>query len=508
MKTLFSQYVTFREENENQPKSLKVTSRIKLQKNPGSKEFSPFTVNRTMHPNLRLLIKAFSGSDKVGVGYTTIEKNKGEIEPQLKKKQLWLTGGAVRDHLKGKTPNNYDIVTDATPSEIRMILSQPEAGFTEAKPRTGNYSSDERYAKLPAAGSKNKIFYASRWDKTGKELEMTAEINGEKFELSTLGKHSKSRNIEPDKAEPATSVEEDADTRDFTINAMYIPLNSPDGDNSELVDPHGGAHHLKNNEIVPIGDFNKTLEADPGTSLRYMKVLNRYGNPDNVPEKHKEALARHKDMTNFPKEKIRKEFLDGLEHPDVDPRKYLKSFKSTGLLGTVFPGVDFDEEDMPENFQGDRWLATAWLLKDNDIEAIKKMLIGGGWSKQEANDIAYLVKMYQWGSKNKFDSEQFYDMKQMHTGLAKSKVREWMQMVKTHGPEVDSFLSHEDKDLAPYAHGPNGKKTVNPEYTKHLGRPPQGGEFEHVKRYLSTKRWKDSTGKLKNSPKDSEPKAK
>jgi tRNA nucleotidyltransferase/poly(A) polymerase len=496
MKSLFGQYLKLREENEG-PKTPQVTSRIKLQKTNGSKEFGPFTVNRTMHPNLRLLIKAFADSDKVGVGYTTIEKNKGEVEPQLKRKQLWLTGGAVRDHLKGKTPNNYDIVTDATPSEIRMILSQPEAGFTEVKPRTGNYASDERYAKLSGAGSKNKIFYASRWDKTGKELEMTAEINGEKFELSTLGKHCKSRNVEPDKAEPASSVEEDANTRDFTINAMYIPLNSADGDNSELVDPHGGAHHLKNSEVVPIGDFNKTLETDPATSLRYMKMINRYGKPDQVPEKHQQVLARHKDMTNVPKDKIRKEFLDGLEHPDVDPRKYMKSYKSAGLLGTIFPGVDFDENDMPEDFQGDRWLATAWLLKDNDIDTIKKMLAGGGWSKQEANDIAYLVKIYQWGSKNKFDAEQFYDMKQMHTGLTKSKVREWMQMVKTHGPEVDSFLSHDDKDLSPYIHGEGGKKTVNPEYTKHLGRPPQGGEFEHVKRYLSTKRWKDTMGKMK-----------
>jgi len=502
MKTLFGKYFVLREESEGSgaegPKKPSLTSKIKLQKSEGSKEFSPFSVNRTTHPNLRLLIKAFTDSDKVGVGYTTIEKSKGEVEPQLKKKNLWLTGGAVRDHLKGKTPRNYDIVTDATPSEMRMILVQPDAGFSETKPRCGDYASDERYAKLPAPGSKNKIFYASRWDKTGKELEMTAEINGEKFEMGTLGKHPKSRRIQPEKGESAGSIEDDSANRDFTMNAMYIPLTTADGDNTDLIDPHGGAHHLKNGEVVAVGDFNKRLGEDPATSLRYMKMLNRYGNPDKVPDKYKQALDRHKDLSDVPKDHVRKEFLDGLENPDTDPKKYMKSFKQTGLLGAVFPGVDFDDEDMPDDFQGDRWLAPAWVLRNNEPDAVKTMLVGGGWSKQEAADIAYLVKLYNWGSKNKWDSDQFYDMKNTHTGLTKSKIREWMQMAKQNGPETDAFLSHDDKDLSPYTSGEDGKKSVNPEYEKHLGRKPVGQEFDHIKRHLSTKRWKDNVGKLKS----------
>jgi hypothetical protein len=76
-----------------------------------------------------------------------------------------------------------------------------------------------------------------------------------------------------------------------------------------------------------------------------------------------------------------------------------------------------------------------------------------------------------------------------------------MQMAKAHGPEVDSFLSHDDKDLTPMVQGQDGKKAVNPEYTKHLGRAPQGHEFEDVKKQLSTKRFKDSLSKLKPQPK-------
>ena len=523
MKKLFASYFQLREETgakpsegeanggnggnggsggSNIPGAGNITSRIKLQKKEGSKEFAPFTINKTTHPNLRVLIKAFADSQNVGVGYTTIDKSKGEVEPNLKKKVLYLTGGAVRDHLKGKTPRNYDLVTDATPSEMRMILTQPETQFTETKPREGDYASDERYAKLPSPGTKNKVFYASRWDKQGKELEVTAEINGEQFSIATLSKSTKSRRVQPDKGESAASVEEDSANRDFTINSLYIPLTTADGDNSDLIDPHGGAHHLKNGEVKAVGDdLEARMSEDPSTAMRYMKMVTRYGNSDKIPEKDQASISRHKDMNGVDKDTVRKEFLSGLEHPDSDPRKYMKAFQNSGLLNSVFPGVEFDPEEMPEDFRGDRWLAPSWVLRNNDPEDVKKMLSGGGWSKQESGDIAYLVKLYQWGAKNKFDPKDFYDMKSAHTGLTKSKIREWMQMAKAHGPEVDNFLNHDDKDLTPYSHGDDGKRTVNPEYTKFLGRAPQGSEFDSVKRNLSTQRWKDSLNKLKSGGK-------
>jgi hypothetical protein len=99
----FSKYVQFKEEAK-EPSF--ITSKIKLQKEGGSKEFAPFTINKNTHSNLRPIIKAFLTSNQVGVGYTTIDKSKGEVEPQLKKKSLYLTGGAVRDHLRSKTPRN------------------------------------------------------------------------------------------------------------------------------------------------------------------------------------------------------------------------------------------------------------------------------------------------------------------------------------------------------------------------------------------------------------------
>lgn len=494
MKNLFSKYCSLREEKGPDGS---VTSRIKLQKKDGSKEFLPFTVNRSTHSNLRFLIKAFSDSKNVGVGYTTIDKSKGEIEPQLKKKSLYLTGGAVRDHLKGKTPRNYDLVTDATMSEIRMILTHPEARFTETKPRQAEHAKESKYTNLPAPGTKNKIFYVSRWDKQGKEIELTVEINHEDFSLAPFSKSLKSRIVQPESTESAASVEEDASNRDFTINSLYIPLTTADGENNDLIDPHGGAHHLKTGEVKAVNDdFESRVSEDPSTSLRYMKIVNRFGDSSKIPEEYAKSITKHKDLIGISKDHIRKEFISGLENKDCDPKKYIKGFSSTGLLGSIFPGVEFDPEDMPEDFKGDRWLATAWILRNNDPAEIKDLLISNSWSSQEAGDISYLVKLYNWGSKNKFDPKDFYDVKNSHIGLTKSKIKDWMQMSKANGPELDSFLNQDDSDLTSYTSGPEGRKVANPQFVKYLGRSPQGTEFDAIRRILSTSKFKDALGKL------------
>jgi tRNA nucleotidyltransferase/poly(A) polymerase len=471
-----------------------VTSKIKLQKNPGIREFSPLTVNKNSHANLRPIIKAFSTSNQVGLGYTTIDKNKGEVEPQLKKKSLYLTGGAVRDHLKGKTPRNYDLVTDATISEIRMILSQSEEKFTEIKPINLNHKDEKKYADLPIQSRNNKVFYASKWDKQGKELEITIKVRGEEFNIAPLSKSSKSRMITPDKGEAASSIEEDASNRDLTINSLYIPLTTADGDNSDLIDPYGGANHLKNNEIKVVGDRIKDrLKEDPATALRMLKLNARYGNPDKLPQGYRDSIKSYsKEISALPKDYVKKEFVSGLENPDVDPRKYINSANNLDILSIVFPGVVFDPKDMPNYFRNDRWLSAAWILRNNEPESIREMLSGSGWTPQEVNDIAYLVKLYNWGVRNNYNQEDFYDMKSSHCGLTKNKIQDWMKMAGDQGDILNSFLNHDDSDLTAYVADEYGKKTINPIFYSYLGRAPYGQEFDSVKRDLSTRKWLDS----------------
>jgi tRNA nucleotidyltransferase/poly(A) polymerase len=488
----FSNYIQLREASSKEPSF--ITSKIKLQKETGSKEFSPFTVNKSSRANLRPIIKAFLSSNQVGLGYTTIDKSKGEVEPQLKKKALYLTGGAVRDHLKGKTPRNYDLVTDATISEIKMILDQSEEDFTEVKPRSQKHKDDSRYKDLPTT-AKGKKFYVSRWDKKGKELEVTIEINGEEFNIAPLSKSSKSRRVEPDEGLIAPSIEDDASNRDLTINSLYIPLGTPDGDNSELLDPYGGINHLKNGQIKFVGDkIEDRLKEDPMTAFKVLNLNSRYGG-SSLPKDYEKSIKGHiKNIASLPKEDLKKEFISGLEHPDSDPRGYMKSAYGLDLLRLVFPDVEFNPQDLPENFRGDRWLSTAWMLRNNSPDSVKELLSSNGWTDQEANDVSFLVKLYSWASKEGFSPDSFYDIKSAHTGLTKSKIKEWMKMVDLDKDEFNKFIDCDPSDLTPYVADSYGKKTLNPLFRKVLGRTPIGKEFDYVKKSLFKNRWKDTLG--------------
>ena len=76
MENPFLAFMRLREEKSAAPVE-GVTASIKLQKRDGTSEFSPFVVDRTSHPGLAKIVKAFLDSDKVPLGYTTIDKNKG-----------------------------------------------------------------------------------------------------------------------------------------------------------------------------------------------------------------------------------------------------------------------------------------------------------------------------------------------------------------------------------------------------------------------------------------------
>ena len=395
----FKNYIKLREDRNP------LITKIKLTRD--NEDFQPFVVDKNNHKNLRVLIKVFENSPQIGVGYTTVDKSKGEVEPKLKKKTLYLTGGAVRDHLKGKTPRNYDLSTDATASEIRMILSDKDSGFKEINPEEANNSGSDRY------------FYVGRKSKNGNELEFTIVINGEEFYLSPFSNASKSRRIVPD-SYSAASLEDDAATRDTTMNAMYIPLKNSDGDNSELIDIYGGAHHLKNGKIVYINGFSKHVKEDPMNAHRMIRLQTKYGSDE--PNEKMFVITRNISGIN---PEYKKEYLYGLENSDTDVQKYLNLYSKSGLLNTVYP-VDNLETDVPEKCGNDKFLVSAWMLKNNNADKTKFALSSAGWGDQEVKDIVHLIKLYQ-SFKNRYFTN--YNNSSCGCGLPSYKIDKWKSLL-------------------------------------------------------------------------------
>jgi tRNA nucleotidyltransferase/poly(A) polymerase len=397
--------------------------------------------------NLKPVMQAFLDSGKIELTSDTSSK------VTMPKKNLYLVGGAVRDLLdKGAPKTDLDLATNATPVQIAQILDS--AGFAcecdndgEPLDKTRAKEKNEKYPKmhLPFSptckkeGDKKIWFLSGRdYSKEGKPMTITAVVDGSKFEISTFRKDLKTVDgkAEVDFTDDAT---EDAKRRDFTINAMYIELTKPDGENNKLYDPTGlGKPDLDQKMVRTSGDPTERFDEDKIRALRAIRFYCRFGSSGKLDSKTREAIYKFKNLEGTALDKVRQEFLKGLDDADVDPLKYINLYEKFGLLKTVFPGVNLNT-NVPVQFKNkkDRFLALAWILQDNSIDRVNEALssnrnVGGrlvstGWSNEERGIVTFLIKLKE------FDLDQLDDFlanKKMY-GISKESIRRWVSMFES-----------------------------------------------------------------------------
>lgn len=459
---------------------------LKLANDTDSK---PLIIDADHNPNLRIILKAFLDSPNVNLpgpdGYpqklTTIDA-KGTTNPKLKKKSLYLVGNAVTEHLLDKKITNYDLTTDAHPDEVKLILRH--AKFIDCKTQD-------------CKGTKK--FFPKDLDRTGKEFSLRVEVNGQEFTISTFRKNPKTSDNKTDSVE-FSNLDDDAKGRDFTSNAMYIQLTNADGPNNKLIDPHAGLHHLRNKEIHWIGNAKEKLGEDQLRAMKYIQQIAAYGQNTKITDEIKSAIDDVKDLSNVSREQMKKEFLNGLHHKDIDPQKYVKLYKDTGLLNTIFPNVEF-KLDAPDDFSDKKEtrLAIAWLLRNNPIQKIQQVLTQGKWEQKEIEQIIHLIEISKWLSEHKKNPQIFFDkfldMKKNLTksGLVPSLVKSWAKMNKHPENIVNHFTNH-TIDTPGFTNSTQGLRTINPDIIKLLGKIPQGPEFTQAIKHLETEKFKNKIG--------------
>jgi tRNA nucleotidyltransferase (CCA-adding enzyme) len=147
---------------------------------------------------------------------------------------VYLVGGAVRDLLLGRGRADIDLVVEG---DAAALASRLGAGVV----------SHERFA--------------------------TAKVNldGHEIDIATARTESYPHPGALPVVEPAARVEADLARRDFTINAMAIPLRG----RSELIDPHGGRDDLAAGRLRVLhpGSFVD----DPTRALRAARYAARFG---------------------------------------------------------------------------------------------------------------------------------------------------------------------------------------------------------------------------------------
>ena len=166
----------------------------------------------------------------------------GEVKfviDKLKKKgfEAYIVGGCVRDFLRGVGPQDWDVATNAKPTEIGKIFPRSYA--------------DNKFGTVTIL--------------TGSEDPKLKEIEITPYRIES--KYTDKRH--PDEVKWAKTIKEDLARRDFTVNAIAINLQLTTY-NLQLIDPFNGQQDLKNKIIRAVGNPEDRFNED---ALRMMRAV-------------------------------------------------------------------------------------------------------------------------------------------------------------------------------------------------------------------------------------------
>jgi tRNA nucleotidyltransferase (CCA-adding enzyme) len=209
---------------------------------------------------------------------------------------IYLVGGAVRDTLLGLEVTDRDyVVVGATPDDMRR------QGFR-------------------AVGKDFPVFLHPR---TGEEyaLARTERKTGRGYHGFAFD------------ADPSTTLEQDLERRDLTINAM---AQAPDG---TFVDPFGGQADLAARRLRHV---SPAFAEDPVRVLRVARFAARYAPlgfevADDTMQLMREMVAAE-EVHHLVPERVWAETRKALAEPA--PSAFLRCLRACGALAVVFPEVD------------------------------------------------------------------------------------------------------------------------------------------------------------------------
>ena len=205
--------------------------------------------------------------------------------------KAYLVGGAVRDSLRSQAPEDWDVATDALPTQVLSL-------FPETIPTGIKYGT------------------------------VTVIMEDLPVEVTTFraeGMYLDGRR--PEEVSFSSSIEEDLKRRDFTINAIaYDPLTQ------EFIDPYGGRRDIRRRLVHTVGEPNERFGEDALRMLRFFRFL---ATLDFRPHRKTLAAIKPQLIRKISPERIRDELSKLLVAPS--PSQTLQLMSGTGLLHEILP---------------------------------------------------------------------------------------------------------------------------------------------------------------------------
>lgn len=248
--------------------------------------------------------------------------------------EAFFAGGCVRDQLLGREPSDFDIATSAPPETVQKLFRRT----------------------IPV----------------GIQFGVILVIDSERrFEVATFRSDDAYVDGRRPTAVHFSTAEQDAQRRDFTINALLL-----DPDSGRVIDYVGGQADLKAGLIRAIGDAGARIQEDRLRMLRAVRFAARFGfrlDDDTAAA----IVAAAPALTDMAAERIGEEIVKILTEGHA--RRAFQLLDETGLLAVVLPeiaamkGVAQSPDHHPE---GDVFVHTLRLLDQLPAGAPESLALG------------------------------------------------------------------------------------------------------------------------------------
>lgn len=213
--------------------------------------------------------------------------------------EVLFVGGCVRNSLLGEPITDIDISTNARPNKIIKLAEK--AGLRS----------------IPTGIDHGTITIISN--------NKTYEVTSFRKDIKTYGRHAT--------VAYSDKIEDDAERRDFTINAIYM---TSDG---SVIDPLKGMKDLRKRHIRFIKDPNKRIIEDYLRILRFFRFTAEYGDPHlGIDAEGLSACAANiEGIISLAKERVGTEIKKILK--SQDPSLVLNAMEIAGILSNILPGT-------------------------------------------------------------------------------------------------------------------------------------------------------------------------
>ena len=232
----------------------------------------------------------------------------------------YLVGGCVRDLLLGREPKDFDLVTDATPGQIKRLFRN--CRLVGRRFRLAHLHFADEIVEVAT-------FRSAAPEEPELEGIPAAIAEGTETELRRPPRHLKSEEGMLLRDNVFGTPEEDALRRDFSVNALFYSVND-----FTIIDYAGGVADLKSGVIRTIGEPGIRFTEDPVRMLRAVRFAAMLGFSIE-PDTWNAMLAQSSTITMAapPRlyEEVLKLFLFG------EGEKSYQLLRQTGLFGALFP---------------------------------------------------------------------------------------------------------------------------------------------------------------------------